>query len=119
MVTELIMGNSATASERRERQRFSLSVPVTLETGENEISAYTRDLSSRGLYCYVASAEGFSIGQTIDLLVKLPPEITLSTCSSIRCRGRLVRMENDLSHLTGIAAEILQYSILSEAATRV
>jgi|HubBroStandDraft_2_1064218.scaffolds.fasta_scaffold622483_1 hypothetical protein len=119
MVTELNTGNSETRGDLRERPRFSINAPVTLNIGETEIPAYTRDMSSRGLYFYVASVEDLSIGQTVDMLVKLPPEITLSTCCSIRCRGRLVRMENAVSNLTGIAAEILQYLILSEAAPHV
>jgi len=119
MVTELRAGNSATANDRRERQRFSITASVTFTIRGGEMSAYTRDLSSRGLYFYVGSSEGFQIGQNLDLLVKLPPAITLSSNCLIRCRGRLVRMENTSDDLTGIAAEILQYSILNEAETGV
>ena len=106
--------NSVT-DDRREGQRFRVNAPVTLTIGASEIPAYTRDLNSRGLYFYVASAEGFSIGQHLDFLVKLPPEVTLSTCCLIRCKGRLVRMEDTSTDWVGIAAEIVQFSILGEA----
>jgi hypothetical protein len=102
------------ANERRVRQRFSTNAPVIVTLGDCEIPAFTRDLSNRGVYFYVTSAAGFSIGQKLDLLVKLPPEITLSTLCQIRCQGRLLRMEDASSDLTGIAAEIFQCSILDE-----
>ena len=105
---------SGISNERRVRQRFTTNAPVILTLGACEVSAFTRDLSSRGLYFYVASAEGFSIGQKLDILVKLPPEITLSSLCQIRCQGRLVRIEGASNDLTGIAAEILHYSFLGE-----
>jgi hypothetical protein len=114
---ELMTGNSATTGDRRERRRFSINVPVTLVNGAFEIPAYTRDLSNQGIYFYVMSVDSFSVGQDFEFLVELPPEVTLSTCSWIRCRGRLVRVESSSSDLTGMAAEILQYSILGERRT--
>ncbi len=110
---------STIGSDRRKRQRFSVNAPVTLTISANEIAGYTRDLSSQGMYFYVTLAEGLAIGQNLDLLVTLPPEITFSSCCSIRCRARLVRMEDTPSGMTGIAVDILQYSFLSEAETSV
>ena len=109
--------NTGIAIERRVRPRFSTNAPVIVTLGACEIPAFTRDLSNRGVYFYVTSAEGFSIGQKLNLLIKLPPEITLSTLCQIQCQGRLVRMEAALSDLTGIAAEIFQCSILGETET--
>ncbi len=108
-------GNSATATDRRETQRFSITAPVTLILDDSECPAYTRDLSSHGLYMYVPSSKVFQVGQDLDLLVKLPPDITLSSHCLIRCRGRVVRIEDAPDDLAGLAAEILQYSILSDA----
>jgi hypothetical protein len=102
--------------ERRDGQRFGISAPLTVMNGSREISAFTRDLSNRGVYFYLASSEGSLIARDFDFIVELPPEITLSTCCSIRCRGRVVRTESAASDLTGIAAEILDYSIRREAA---
>lgn len=107
------------ADDRRGRPRFSINAPVTITIGAAEIPAYTRDLSSRGLYFYVTSAQDLSVGQDLDLLIKLPPEVTLSTCCLIRCRGRLVRIEDTSTDLTGIGAEIIQFSILGEVDTAV
>jgi hypothetical protein len=106
-------------TNRREGQRFSINAPVALTIGTTDFAAYTLNMSSRGLYFYAASSEGLSIGQEFDFVIKFPPEITLSTWCLIRCRGRLVRMENTSNGLTGMAAEIIQYSIPCEDETSV
>jgi hypothetical protein len=49
----------------------------------------------------------------------LPPEITLSTFCRIRCHGRTLRKEKSKMSLTGVAAEILDYSILKEGGSSV
>ena len=54
------------------------------------------------------------IGRDFEFLVELPPEITLSTFCRIRCHGRAVRKEGARMSMTGVAAEILDYSILKE-----
>ena len=103
------------ANDRRVRQRFSINAPLTVFVGDREIPAYTRDLSNRGVYFYLALADNALIDRDFEFMVELPPEITLSTCCQIRCRGRAVRTEKTSMSLTGIAAEILGYSILREA----
>jgi hypothetical protein len=106
--------NLPVAKERRERHRFSINAPVTLFIGERDILAYTRDLSNEGVYFYMASADSELIDRDLDFVVELPPEVTLSTSCRIRCRGRAVRREKAARDLTGIAAEILSFSILRE-----
>jgi hypothetical protein len=102
-------------NDRRGRPRFSMNAPLTVFIGDREIPAYTRDLSNRGVYFYLDLIDSALIDCDFEFMVDLPPEITLSTCCSIRCRGRLVRKENNAKNLTGIAAEILDYSILRDA----
>jgi hypothetical protein len=112
-----MMQESATATERRESQRFRISAPLTLIVRDREIPAYTRDLSNRGAYFYLSSADSAQIDGEFEFIVELPPEITLSTCCRIRCKGRLARKEKSSRNMAevGIAAEILEYSILREA----
>ncbi len=105
----------AIVNDRRRVRRFSIIAPLTVIFGDREIPAYTRDLSNRGVYFYLASADGILIDGDFEFMVELPPEITLSICCRIRCRGRLVRKEKTFMNLTGVAAEILDYSILREA----
>jgi hypothetical protein len=101
----------ATKNARRERQRFKISAPVTLFIGDREIPAYTRDLSNRGVYLYLALTDNTEIGLEFEFTVDLPPEITLASCCQIRCKGQAVRTEGAAASLTGMAVEILEYSI--------
>lgn len=103
-------------SERRRCQRYKISVPLMIISGGREISAYSSNLSNCGIYCKLPSADGPLIEQEFDLLIILPPEITHSGDCRIRCRGQLVRkdaIENRLAE-TGIAARIVNYSVLSD-----
>lgn len=104
-----------TANDQRGSQRFKISAPLTVLVGDREIPAYTRDLSNRGVYFYLSLADSAMIDRDFEFLIDMPPEITLSTRCRIRCRGRAVRKESALMSLTGVAAEILDYSILRES----
>jgi hypothetical protein len=105
------------ANERRGSQRFRISAPVTVIAGDHEIAAYTRDLSNRGVYFFLALSDSALIDRDFEFLIEMPSEITLSTSCQIRCRGKLVRKEVTSRNLTGagVAAEILDYSILRDA----
>ncbi|HEV2486028.1 MAG TPA: PilZ domain-containing protein [Terracidiphilus sp.] len=107
----------AAADDRRGSQRFKISVPITVIAEDREIPAYTRDLSNRGVYFYLALADSALIDSSFQFLVELPSEITLSTGCRVRCRARLVRKEMTSKNFTetGLAAEILDYSILGNA----
>lgn len=104
----------AVASDRRGRQRFSIDAPLTVIIGDREIPAYTRDLSNRGVYFSLALAEESLLGRDFEFIVELPPEITLSTSCRIQCHGHAVRTETTSRNMTGVAAEILDYSIVKE-----
>jgi hypothetical protein len=100
---------------RRETNRFSVNVPLTVTIGDSQIHGYTRDLSNRGVYFYISPAQSASLDREFECIVELPPEITLSTCCRIRCRARVLRKEKTPWDLSGIAAEILDYSIFRES----
>jgi hypothetical protein len=107
----------AAGNERRGSQRFKISAPLTVIVGGHEISAYTRDLSNRGVYFYLGLSDSALIDQEFEFLIEMPSEITLTSSCRIRCRGRLVRKDMTTKNLTGagVAAEILNYSILRDA----
>jgi hypothetical protein len=109
----------ARADDRRKRHRFSLNAPLIVIAEGREISAYTRDLSNLGVYFYLGSDDIALVDLDFDFTLELPPEITLSTVCRIQCRGHAVRKETAAGNLTGIAAEILSYSILREPAAGV
>lgn len=101
--------------ERRRCQRFRISIPLTIVSGEHEISAYSTNLSNCGIYCKLSSAESALIERDFEFLIILPPEFTHSGDCRIRCRGQLVRRDQLGDRLAdvGIAAKILDYSVLS------
>jgi hypothetical protein len=97
--------------DRRRERRFAIRAPLTVIIESREIPAYTRDLSNRGVYFYLASDDSQLIEHDFEFTVELPPELTHLTSCRIRCRGRAVRKEETFLSLTGMAAEILDYSI--------
>lgn len=108
---------TTTANERRSSQRFKISAPLTVIVEGHEIPAYTRDLSNRGVYFYLALPDSTLVDRDFEFLIEMPSEITLMTSCRIRCRGKLIRKEVTSRNLTGagIAAEIMDYSILRDA----
>jgi hypothetical protein len=104
------------ASERRERQRFGISAPLTVTIGKRGIPGFTQNLSNRGVFFHLDPADSVKIGRNLEFLVELPPEITLSTRCLVECQGRVVRTERVSGQMAGIAAVILHYSIQREPA---
>jgi hypothetical protein len=114
--TLLLTRDFALAEDRRGSQRFKVRAPLTVILGDREIPTFTRDLSNRGVYFYLSAADGALIDSSLQFLVELPPEISVPPGQRIRCKGRLVRKEMNAgtSAETGLAAEILDYSLLGD-----
>jgi hypothetical protein len=103
--------------EKRATRRFSLRLPVAVSYSENgvqEKAAQTRDVSARGICFYVDSA--ITNGAPIEFTLTLPPEITLTEAIRVRCKGKVVRV-NDTSPggKMAVAAVIDEYEFLSES----
>ena len=85
-----------TGSERRTTQRFSMRLPLTVRwtTGAavGETSTESRDVSSRGVYFFLA--KDVKEGSPVEILLTLPNEITLAGPVRVRCLGRVQRTEN-------------------------
>lgn len=114
--TERITRDLAMAEDRRGSRRHKIRVPLTLILEDREIQTYTRDLSSRGVYFYLAAADSALIDSNLQFLVDFPAEVATSTECRIRCKGRLVRREQTSRNTaeTGLAAEIMEYSLLGD-----
>jgi PilZ domain len=112
-MTEQLTGKD----DRRAKPRYSLNLPVTVFIGDRKLSAYTKDVSNRGVYFYLPSADIGLLDHDLEFQLEMSPEVTLSSWCSIRCRGRLVRKEETNADLTGVAAEILRHAILGGPAT--
>ena len=103
--------------EKRATRRFALRLPVSLGYPENEAearAAQTRDVSARGICFYVDS--NIAVGANIEFTFTLPPEITLTESIRVRCKGRVVRVDNgNPDRKVAVAAVIDEYEFLSEA----
>ncbi len=103
--------------EQRATRRFALRLPVTIKFSDGaaaEAQAQTRDVSARGVFFYMDSK--IEEGSTIEFTLTLPPEITLTESIRVRCRGKVVRVDQGAGAGTkvGIGAVIEQYDFVSE-----
>jgi len=107
-------GFPLTGSERRTTQRFSMRLPLTVRwtTGAavGETSTESRDVSSRGVYFYLA--KDVKEGSAVEILLTLPNEITLAGPVRVRCLGRVQRTEPRDDSSVGVVAAIERYEFL-------
>ena len=110
------MASSATKTEQRTSRRFALKLPVSIRCEDGniqEVSAETRDVSAQGVFFYCGSK--LTHGAKVEFTLTLPPEITLTESIRVRCRGRVVRID-DMRLQSGIAAIIEQYDFVPDTA---
>ena len=105
-----------TQENKRATRRFALRLPVSVsysQDGEQEKAAQTRDVSARGICFYLDSA--IATGSPIEFTLTLPPEITLTESIRVKCKGRVVRVDDATSGgKVAVAAVIDEYEFLSE-----
>ena len=103
--------------DKRATRRFALHLPVSVRYAEDpaEHQAQTRDVSARGI-CFFVNQD-MQAGSHIDFTLTLPPEITLTESIRVRCKGRVVRVENNggVNGKMAIAAVIDEYEFLADA----
>jgi hypothetical protein len=106
-----------TQQEKRSTRRFALRLPVSVsfdDNGQQEKPATTRDVSARGICFYVDYP--IANGAPIEFTLTLPPEITLTDSIRVRCKGRVVRVEDSSPEgKMTVAAVIEEHDFLSEA----
>ncbi len=106
---------SEAEQEQRNTRRFALQLPVSVkyvEGAAKEQVAQTRDVSARGVFFYMDS--NVKVGSDLEFTLTLPSEITLTDSIRVRCKGKVVRVEDKGSERIGVAAAIDQYDFISE-----
>lgn len=102
-------------AERRGEQRFPLRLPVFVKSMQGDVfeeSSLTRDVSARGAFFYLDGK--LAEGTSIELVLTLPAEITLTENIRVRCKGKVVRVVSGMEEgKTGIAAMIEQYDFVT------
>lgn len=101
-------------SDKRSNRRFALDLPVLvkfLDNGTYEVTGRTRDVSSRGVFFYLNS--GIVEGATIDFVMTLPSEITLTDPIRVQCSGKVVRVDRKTDK-HGVAVAIDKYDFVKE-----
>jgi hypothetical protein len=104
--------------ERRAAQRFGLHLPVFLRvsSSEREISAFTQDLSARGVLLYTDLC--LSVGDAVELTLVMPSQITLGEDMRVRCSGIVKRVIPPVAGNTfGVAVHLEAYEYLPAAET--
>jgi PilZ domain-containing protein len=103
--------------DKRATRRFALRLPVSVSyngEGTQDKAAQTRDVSARGICFYVDSA--IAAGSAIEFTLTLPPEITLTESIRVRCKGKVVRVDDGaVDGKVAVAAVIDEYEFLAEA----
>jgi hypothetical protein len=94
--------------DRREAQRFSLSVPLRVRLGTRtapEELVATVNLSERGVYFETESPVREGLG--VHLTLEMPPEVTGVPVTLWNCAGEVVREERrDASAKVGVGVRI-------------
>ena len=102
--------------DKRATRRFALRLPVSVSYSDNglqEKTAQTRDVSARGICFYVDTA--IAAGAAIEFTLTLPPEITLTESIRVRCKGKVLRVDEGAADgRVAVAAVIDEYEFLSE-----
>jgi hypothetical protein len=100
--------------ERRSGKRLAVRLPVNVKAKASggEQSAFTRDLSSQGIFFYIDSE--ISPGTDLEMVLMLPAELTAGEKRWVCCQASVVRVEEDRGHNVGIAAAIQRMDILPE-----
>ncbi len=104
------------SSDKRSSKRVpsKRSARVKAIDGLNEeLDAQTRDVSVRGVFIYLSRR--VAAGSSIEVVLPLPEGVTEAQEMWVRCKCRVVRVEDSGGHEFGVAAVIEEYEPLSDA----
>lgn len=104
-------------SESRTGKRFPLELPIRMHEADSaeELHGITGNVSSAGVY--VRANAAWKVGSRVEFDITLPAEAAAAKHDvQIRCRGRVVRVENttalDAKDKCGVACVIDKYEFV-------
>ena len=101
--------------ERRAAQRFDFHLPVSMRLAgtEREGPGFTQDVSAGGTFLYTDYP--LSEGDSVEVVMVMPEEITLGSGMRVRCRGRVMRVAQPTAgSKSGVAIHFEGYEFLPE-----
>jgi hypothetical protein len=129
--SDVLMTTPPVRVERRVGQRFPYLFSVSFRQISDSIEGvgFTQDLSSRGVFLFTDAP--LTEGAEIELMLRMPSEITLGESMDVRCRGHILRIIRPTKQLTqeslntiraetkiGVAIRLECYEYLPELGSR-
>jgi hypothetical protein len=101
-------------SERRSRQRIPVRLGVSIRSSKSQpATAYTRDLSTGGIFLYADSE--ILVGSELEMVLMLPPQLTSGEKHWVCCQASVIRVEPGADGGGfGVAASIRSIATLPE-----
>lgn len=97
--------------------RYRIQAPAMAKIGGREITAFTRDISASAVHFRISAQErAFFPGESLGLLIWIPPTMSSSTGRFIKALARTIRIENAAGDEKSVVAEFLEYEIQSQPA---
>jgi hypothetical protein len=103
--------------ERRASQRFDFHLPLTVAIAGSgqQGQGFTQNLSGRGTLFYTDFP--VALGDSVELKLVMPSEITLAENMRVCCKGSVVRVAPPVGGMkSGVAVHIARYEFLPESA---
>jgi hypothetical protein len=101
--------------ERRASQRFEFHLPLTVAVAgtEQQGQGFTQNLSGRGTLFYTDFP--VALGDSVELKLVMPSEITLAENMRVCCKGTVVRVAPPVGGMKSeVAVQIARYEFLPE-----
>jgi PilZ domain len=92
--------------ERRNASRYAVRAPVRFDwenMGRRQAAGFTRDLSSTGVFVLCSREDCPAFGTSVAMQIMLPPIHAEAHGITLRCDGRVVRV-NSPEFVSGFAA---------------
>lgn len=101
-------------SERRSRQRMPVRLGVSVRSSRSQpATAYTRDLSTSGIFLY--SDSEILVGSELEMVLMLPTQFTDGEKRWVCCQASVIRVEpGGKDGRFGVAASIRSIATLPE-----